>query len=117
MNNWLFRNIILPSIQFSRKENFIEYLKQSRDIQYISKSELHHFQWTKLQQMLKHAFTTVPYYKDKYNMTYCAALKQGNQNRGLEKWHAPRKGTEEYDQVIAVMMIANTLLTHIIVKN
>lgn len=67
MLNILEKRVILPAIQHITKENFLEYVNTSNELQYWDHNNILNYQWQKTKNIIKHAYDTSPYYKEKYD--------------------------------------------------
>jgi phenylacetate-CoA ligase len=62
----LLHSVLLPSYDRIRSRRYVEYSRFLESSQWRDPEWLREFQWTELCKLLRHAFESVPYYRQKY---------------------------------------------------
>ncbi|MEI7473525.1 MAG: hypothetical protein WCK67_01995 [bacterium] len=67
MEDFFYKNIILPSINIYKGHNRIKYYNQIKKRDYLMTEELKNLQWSNLKKLLNHCYKNIPYYTELFN--------------------------------------------------
>lgn len=67
MNPLVLRGIIYPAYRLLRRDRVSSYIAEFNRTQWLERSELLSYQWSKLARLIEHAYRTVPYYRKMFD--------------------------------------------------
>ncbi|MBI2844753.1 MAG: phenylacetate--CoA ligase family protein [Armatimonadetes bacterium] len=67
MNPFLLRTVVYPAYRVVKRDQVRSYIREFDRTQWLSRPEILEYQWTKLLQLLRHAYQTVPYYRERFD--------------------------------------------------